>query len=149
MAEPLKSKRPGPLPMQRAIRAARISRRFDQVQEQVCRALEALKPLPGARATASADASRCPGCVEVKFIESDQPIRVCSRGACCTSLQSDRVPSPALVAPAKSSSLLPSSEQLAALTVAAPFLHSAGRARFPAKEAPGSFPPEHGPDSSR
>lgn len=57
MAEPLKSKRSGPLPMQRAIRAARINRRFDQVQEQMCRALEALKPLPNVEPVLSADAA--------------------------------------------------------------------------------------------
>lgn len=87
MAEPLKSKRSGPLPMQRAIRAARINRRFDQLQEQMCRAIEALKPLPDVRATASADASRCPDCVEIKFIESDSATRVCSKGAGCISLE--------------------------------------------------------------
>lgn len=135
MAEPLKSKRSGPLPMQRAIRAARINRRFDHLQEQMCRAIEALKPLPGVRATASADASRCPDCVEIKFIESDQPKRICSRGVNCKATTS--------------SSLLPSSEQLAAVAVATPFLHGVGRAAFPANEGSGSSPPRNGSDSSR
>lgn len=113
MAEPLKSKRSGPLPMQRAIRAARINRRFDQLQEQMCRAIEALKPLPDVRATASADASRCPDCVEIKFIESDSPIRVCSKGADCTSLKSGIEPSPVPAIPAvKSCATRPSEDTL-------------------------------------
>lgn len=42
MAEPLKAKRPGPLPMHLAIRSARINRKFDQISVQL-RALEEIR----------------------------------------------------------------------------------------------------------
>lgn len=42
----------------------------------------------------------CDGCAEIKFIESDSPIRVCSKGADCTSLKSGLEPSPVPAIPA-------------------------------------------------